>query len=106
MGVEGDFTSLLRPPMDAVAIEWLDRRFAEKPREEWLKILSDHGVPRGPVGHREEWFRSETVTANHMRIELEHPKLGLIELPGVANHHARSVRISDGRPRTAPANLA
>ena len=82
-GVEGDFTSLLRPPMDAVAIEWLDRRFAEKPRAEWLKILSDHGVPRGPVGHREEWFRSETVAANHMRIELEHPKLGTVELPGV-----------------------
>lgn len=82
-GVEGEFINLLRPPMDAVAVEWLDRRFAEKPREEWLKILLDAGVPRGPVGQRDDWFRSETVAANRMRVELEHPSLGRVELPGV-----------------------
>ncbi|MBA4181257.1 MAG: CoA transferase [Anaerolinea sp.] len=82
-GVDGEFTNLLRPPMDAVAIEWLDRRFADKPREEWLKILLEAGVPRGPVGHREAWFQGETVAANQMRVELEHPAFGRVELPGV-----------------------
>jgi len=82
-GVDGEFTKLLVPPMNAVAIEWLDRRFAEKPRDEWLDILREAGVPRGPAGERNEWFRSETVAINEMRIELEHPKLGKVLVPGV-----------------------
>jgi len=83
-GVAGEFTNLLRPPMAEVAIGRLDRRFAEKPRDEWLQILRDHGVPRGPVGRREEWFASETVAANGMRVALQHPKLGRVEMPGVS----------------------
>jgi crotonobetainyl-CoA:carnitine CoA-transferase CaiB-like acyl-CoA transferase len=83
-GVEGEFTNLLRPPMAEVAIRRLDERFAEKPREEWLKILRENGVPRGPVGRREEWFTSETVAANGMRVALEHPKLGRVEMPGIS----------------------
>jgi crotonobetainyl-CoA:carnitine CoA-transferase CaiB-like acyl-CoA transferase len=82
-GIDGDFTNLMRPPGADIAIRMLDERFKEKPREEWLRILHEAGVPRGPVGKREEWFRSETVAVNEMRIVLEHPKLGPVEIPGV-----------------------
>jgi len=83
-GVDGEFTKLLVPPMNAVAIERLDARFAEKPREEWLRILREADVPSGPVGHRVEWFHGETVAANGMRVELQHPRLGPVEMPGIA----------------------
>ena len=82
-GVDGEYTKLLLPPNDQVAIGWLDKRFAELPRVEWLGMFKEAGVPSGPVGDRESWFRSETVDANQMRLELHHPELGRIEMPGL-----------------------
>ncbi|HEY5476205.1 MAG TPA: CoA transferase [Tepidiformaceae bacterium] len=82
-GIDGEFTNLLRPPGNQIAIPRLDARFAEKPRDEWLAILKANGVPCGPVSSREEWFHGPTVAANAMRLELQHPELGTVELPGV-----------------------
>lgn len=82
-GIDGEFTNLLRPPGNQIAIPRLDARFAEKPRDEWLSILKANGVPCGPVSSREEWFHGPTVAANTMRVELKHPELGTVELPGV-----------------------
>jgi len=82
-GIDGEFMNLLRPPGNQIAIVRLDARFAEKPRDEWLSILKANGVPCGPVSAREEWFRGPTVAANGMRVELQHPDLGTVELPGV-----------------------
>ncbi len=82
-GVDGEYTKLLLPPNDQIAIEWLDRRFADLPRAEWLEMFRSADVPSGPVGDRESWFRSETIDANQMRLEMQHPKLGRVEMPGV-----------------------
>jgi crotonobetainyl-CoA:carnitine CoA-transferase CaiB-like acyl-CoA transferase len=82
-GVEGEFTNLLKPGINQQVIEALEARFKEKPREEWLAILHAAGVPRGPVGTIDEWFASETVRANGMRLELEHETLGKVVMPGV-----------------------
>ena len=82
-GVDGEFTNLLQPGINTKVIEALEERFKEKPRAEWLKILHDHDVPRGPVGKAEEWFASETARVNDMRVELEHAKLGTVVMPGV-----------------------
>jgi len=97
-GVEGEFTNLLKPGINQLVITALEERFKEKPREEWLKILHDHDVPRGPVGVSEEWFRGETARANDMYVELEHSKLGTVALPGVP------VKLSEtpGSVRTLP----
>ncbi len=82
-GIDGEFMNLLRPPGNQVAVARLDSRFAEKPRAEWLALLKANGVPCGPVSSREEWFHGPTVAANQMRVELQHPELGTVELPGV-----------------------
>ncbi len=82
-GVEGDFTKLLQPGINTLVIEALEKRFKEKPRAEWLKILHDHDVPRGPVGKSVEWFRGETARANDMHLEFDHPQHGKVEMPGV-----------------------
>ena len=83
-GVDGEFANLFVSPGNAVAQEALEAKFAERPRAEWLQILHEAGVPRGPVGVREEWFRDETVASNEMRVVLDHPKLGPVEMPGIS----------------------
>ena len=81
--VNGEFAKVLLKPALSIVTERLEASFAAKPRAEWLRILHDHGVPCAPVGVREAWFRGETVASNNMRIELEHPNYGRVEMPGV-----------------------
>ena len=83
-GVDGEIANLQKAPGNELAIKYLDARFAEKPRAEWLEILRANGVPAGPVGERTEWFASEQVAANAMRVELDHPSLGRVSVPGVS----------------------
>lgn len=82
-GVDGEFANVMRPQNADRVIERLDARFAERPLETWLALLREHDVPCGPVGSREEWFASETVAANEMRVALRHAELGRVDLPGV-----------------------
>ena len=81
--VGGEFTNLLKPDINPLVIAALEERFKEKPRAEWLRILHEADVPRGPVGKSLEWFRGETARVNEMHLELDHPKLGKVEMPGV-----------------------
>ncbi len=82
-GVEGEFANVMKPGVAGRVAALFEARFAEKDREEWLGILHEHGVPRGPVGTRAEWFAGETVAANEMRISLHHAELGRVDVPGV-----------------------
>jgi len=82
-GVEGEFANLLRPGINQQVIAALDERFREKPLAEWLQILHEAGVPRGPVGRAEDWFAGEIVANNAMRLEFEHPRHGKVVIPGV-----------------------
>jgi crotonobetainyl-CoA:carnitine CoA-transferase CaiB-like acyl-CoA transferase len=109
-GIDGEFSKLLMPPGNLSTIAHLDRRFLEKPRDEWLRILKEHGAPCGPVGSRDEWFHGPTVAANGMRVELQHPTLGTVEMPGVSaklsvtpgsvRHLAQTVKEGDLPPHT------
>ena len=108
-GVEGELTNLWQPPFNQIAFEALDKRFAEKPREEWLHILREAGVPRAPVGTQDEWFHSETITLNEMRLEFEHPKFGRVELPGLpvklsATPGSVEHLMQDAKPDALPAH--
>jgi crotonobetainyl-CoA:carnitine CoA-transferase CaiB-like acyl-CoA transferase len=82
-GVDGDFKKVSQPPLNRIAIERLEARFGEKPRAEWMRVLHDPLVPLTPVDTREAWFHGETVLANEMRVELQHPELGRVQMPGV-----------------------
>ena len=63
--------------------ETMEARFLEKSRAEWLEILRDADVPAGPVCRREDWLASELIANNDMRVELQDPQRGPIEMPGV-----------------------
>ncbi len=83
-GIDGDFSNLQKPAVIGEVIARLDARFAEKTRPEWLAILQAHGVPTAPVGDRDSWFAGAQVAANEMRVELQHPELGPVSVPGVS----------------------
>ncbi len=102
-GVEGSFANVLRPEISAAVMRRMQERFAERDRSAWLEALDGAGVPVAPISGRQEWFDSETVSANDLRTEVEHDALGTVTLPNVALQLSRtpaSVRhLPDGRFR-------
>jgi crotonobetainyl-CoA:carnitine CoA-transferase CaiB-like acyl-CoA transferase len=80
----GDLDAALILPGAQITASLLEAKFLSKPRDEWLEILQAADVPCGPVRTREAWLNGETVAANRMRLELEHPELGAVTMPGVS----------------------
>jgi crotonobetainyl-CoA:carnitine CoA-transferase CaiB-like acyl-CoA transferase len=83
-GVDGDFVNTLRPPLSTVVGDELQRTFAERPRDEWLEILTAAGIPCAPVLSREQWLTSDIVAAAAPPVSLPHPEAGPVLLPGPA----------------------
>jgi crotonobetainyl-CoA:carnitine CoA-transferase CaiB-like acyl-CoA transferase len=84
-GVDGELTNIMRTPELAERVRTrLQEHFASHPRDHWLRVLREADVPNGPAGLREEWFRDETVAVNEMRLVLEHPEHGPVEMPGIS----------------------
>ena len=93
--IAGDLSAAFVAPGVQVTTRMLEAAFRTRARAEWLAALAAADVPCGPVRTREEWFGGETIAANGMRLELEHPELGTVEMPGV------SLRMS-GTPAITP----
>ncbi|HEY3798139.1 MAG TPA: CoA transferase [Caulobacteraceae bacterium] len=91
----GELDAALVLPGARITAELLEAKFRSKTRAEWMDILAAFDVPRGPVKTREAWLASETMAANRMRVELQHPELGTVTMP------ASSVKLS-GTPAVAP----
>jgi formyl-CoA transferase len=73
---------LKRRPELTVEIE---QRLASKTAAEWVQVLTEFGVPAGPVLNVEECFANEQVQTLPVIAEVEHPILGHQRLlaPGV-----------------------
>lgn len=71
---------------------------ATKNGEEWLKILTDAGIPCGPIYTVDKIFSDPQVMHRQMVTELHHPKAGTIKVTG------NPVKLSDtpGEPSVAP----
>ena len=71
---------------------------ATKRGEEWLKILTDAGIPCGPIYTVDKIFSDPQVLHREMVKELDHPKAGKIKVTGIP------VKLSDtpGEVETAP----
>ncbi len=82
-GIDGDFTNVMNPRFNEEVGARLEQRFAERDRADWLHALDASGVPAAPVCTREEWFDSETVVINGLRVGIDHKKLGWVDLPGL-----------------------
>jgi crotonobetainyl-CoA:carnitine CoA-transferase CaiB-like acyl-CoA transferase len=70
-----------------------------KTRAEWVALLGAADVPCGPVNTLADVFKDPQVLHNEMVVQLDHPKAGVINVPGVAiKMSATPGRISRGPP--------
>ena len=58
-------------------------RLASAPRDHWLELFRAHDVPAGPVEDRDDWLKHEICRANELCVQLNHPDVGTIRMPGV-----------------------
>ena len=68
-----------REEVDAVVTEWFGRHTAEQIQQ----ICDAKGVPVSRVNNMADVFADPHVQARDMLVEVEHPKLGSLRLPGV-----------------------
>ena len=72
-----------------VLINILQEVFAKNTRENWIKLLEEHGVPAAPVYEIDEVFKDLYVLSEKIVFYLKHPKLGEIPQlsePGLLNN--------------------
>ncbi|MHA2038178.1 MAG: CaiB/BaiF CoA transferase family protein [Promethearchaeota archaeon] len=64
-------------------IEIIDKVMITKNTDNWMTILTDAGIPCGPILNTEQIFRNPQVLHREMVKELEHKKAGKIKVTGV-----------------------
>lgn len=67
----------------------LDEAFETRTTDAWIKLLTEAGVPCGPVNTVDEALREPHTEARGMIIESEHPRFGRVRQP------ASPVRVGD-----------
>jgi crotonobetainyl-CoA:carnitine CoA-transferase CaiB-like acyl-CoA transferase len=100
--IDGDLQNALVPPGALLTKAKLEAAFLTRPRAEWLSLLAAADVPCGPVNTREDWFAGETIAANGMRVELEHPDYGVVRMPGVSLDMSATPAIAPRLATTLP----
>ncbi len=63
--------------------ETLEEAFRERPRQEWLELLGEAGIPTGPVYRYDEVVTDEQVRHRGLVAEVEHPVAGPMKLVDV-----------------------
>lgn len=66
----------------AELIAVLEEAFSNITRQELLTRLNDAGVPSGRVRNLQEVYEWEQTRSQGLLVEVEHPTLGRVELPG------------------------
>ncbi len=60
-------------------IPLLEKRFRERPRDDWIKDLEALGVPVAPVYTIDEIFSDQQVKHRGLLVEVDHPELGKVK---------------------------
>jgi crotonobetainyl-CoA:carnitine CoA-transferase CaiB-like acyl-CoA transferase len=79
-----------------ILIPILERKFSERNREDWLKILEKWDVPCAPVYELDEVFQDIHVLSSGILTEINHSILGKIKLlsyPATFDHERPKIRI-------------
>jgi crotonobetainyl-CoA:carnitine CoA-transferase CaiB-like acyl-CoA transferase len=71
-------------------IPTLEKTFAKKTREEWLKALLDAKLPVGPVYSMQEIFADPHIKNREMLAKIQHPKAGMISQVGIPMRFSRT----------------
>jgi len=75
-------TNALRQAARPELIRAIEGHLRKGTREEWLARFEQFGIPAGSILDMEEAFASAVATERGMRVEIEHPKAGLISQVG------------------------
>lgn len=60
----------------------LDEAFRARTTDGWIKLLTDAGVPCGPVNSVEQALNDPHTAAREMIVQTEHPRFGTVRQPG------------------------
>jgi crotonobetainyl-CoA:carnitine CoA-transferase CaiB-like acyl-CoA transferase len=71
------------PEAQALLTPLFESLFLTQPRDHWVEFFRASDVPAQPVQTRDEFFESELVSRNQMRVAVQHPELGEVEMMGV-----------------------
>src|SRR5690606_14731444 len=75
-------THQLRVANRAALIEVIEAAFAGRAADELLAALTEAGIPAGRVRTIDEVYEWEQTTSQGLLVDVEHPTLGSIRLPG------------------------
>lgn len=75
-------TNQLRVANRAALIEVIEAAFAGRAADELLAALTEAGIPAGRVRTIDEVYEWEQTTSQGLLVDVEHPTLGSIRLPG------------------------
>jgi crotonobetainyl-CoA:carnitine CoA-transferase CaiB-like acyl-CoA transferase len=67
-----------RPALTAA----IEAAFADQPADVWLERLAEKGIPAGKVRDFQQVYEWEQTLSQGLLIDVEHPTLGTIQLPG------------------------
>ncbi len=67
--------------VDALQTE-IEAALASRPRDEWLAIFEEAGVPCSPINNVADVLRDPQVLARNMIVEIEDAKIGTVRAPG------------------------
>lgn len=65
-----------------VLAEKLNEAFSNQDANEWVTKLQEAGIPSGPINSIEEVYNHPQDAARNLKVEIEHPTAGTINLPG------------------------
>lgn len=77
------YTNSERLKHDDQVQEVVKKWFLERTQAEALSILDEHGVPVSPIFSIEDIFQDPQYKARENIVEIEHPRLGTIKIPGI-----------------------
>ncbi|WP_405056416.1 CoA transferase [Kribbella sp. NBC_01505] len=62
----------------------IESAFVRSPADTWLETLAEHGIPAGKVRDIQQVYEWEQTLSQGLLIDVDHPTLGTIQLPGPA----------------------
>jgi crotonobetainyl-CoA:carnitine CoA-transferase CaiB-like acyl-CoA transferase len=74
----------------AELVALFDEIFAKRPRDEWLEIFRDYDLFSCAVNKLLDLASDPQVIANDYLVDLEHPTLGTVKVPGYPCHFSES----------------
>ncbi|XP_070322910.1 succinate--hydroxymethylglutarate CoA-transferase isoform X10 [Odocoileus virginianus] len=75
----------------------LSTRFEEEMTSKWLQLFEGSGVPYGPINNMKNLFAEPQVLHNDLIMEMKHPTVGKISVPGPAVRYSK-FKMSEARP--------